>query len=163
MTDSKSCWLTSLLTFNNNNGIYYYYYWRLIMYWTLNDDNQDLCSRNSHSQMGIRPNKYNNASREGQSYIKNLIHSPLNFREIYSFEKSSLIYHLDLLQYNMIINSLHWRWSTFWRGCVVNGLLVGGHYGIQDSMSLAYVSLAESYKTTVIFFSCLSKNLYCTF
>lgn len=36
--------------------------------------------------MGIRPNKYNKASREGQSYTKNLIHSPLNFRVIYSFE-----------------------------------------------------------------------------
>ena len=70
---------------------------------------------------------------------------------------SSLIYHLDLLQYNVVINSLPWRWSTFWGGCVVNGLVVGGHFSVQDSMSLAYMSLAESYKSTVIFFpACLS-------
>lgn len=43
----------------------------------LYDDEQDLCSRSSHSQMGIRPNKYNKASGEGQSYTKYLIHSPL--------------------------------------------------------------------------------------
>ena len=56
------------------------------MYLALYDDKQDLCSRSSHSQMGIRSNKYNKASREGQSYTKNLINSPLNFRVIYSFE-----------------------------------------------------------------------------